>query len=219
MAAVAPRRLRADAARNRQALIDAAHRLFVRRGLTVTLDDIAAEAGVNVATAYRHFGNKQELASAFLQQVIEDAEQICERAATAADPWQGIVTFFTDTFDLMMANRGLHDLFTPGLADASLRELDERVEPLVHRLLARAQKSGDLRTDLQPGDIGVIFQMLATLDEIPTPDPEMLGKRYLAFVLDGLRPSATILPGTAPSKDEIRVATVKSATKGGSARR
>ena len=48
-----PRRLRADAARNRQALIDAAQRLFAARGLSATLDDIAAEAGVNVATAYR----------------------------------------------------------------------------------------------------------------------------------------------------------------------
>jgi len=51
------RRLRADAVRNRQALIDAAERLFTTRGLSVTLDDIAAEAGVNVATAYRHFAN------------------------------------------------------------------------------------------------------------------------------------------------------------------
>jgi hypothetical protein len=45
-----PRRLRADAVRNRQALIDAAQRLFAARGLSVTLDDITAEAGVNVST-------------------------------------------------------------------------------------------------------------------------------------------------------------------------
>src|SRR3954467_1190217 len=102
-----PRRLRADAARNRQALMDAAYRLFTTRGLSVTLDDIAAEAGVNVATAYRHFANKHELAQAFLEQITQDAIAIAEQAAAAADPWQGLTDFFTRTLGLMVANRGL----------------------------------------------------------------------------------------------------------------
>jgi AcrR family transcriptional regulator len=63
--------MRADAARNRQALMDSAQRLFITRGLSVTLDDIAAEAGVNVATAYRNFANKGELVEAFLQQIAD----------------------------------------------------------------------------------------------------------------------------------------------------
>ena len=65
--AAEPRRLRADAARNRQRLIDAAEEVFAARGLDATLDDIARHAGVNVATAYRHFDSKHELARAFLQ--------------------------------------------------------------------------------------------------------------------------------------------------------
>ena len=89
-----PRRLRADAARNRQALVDAALRLFASRGLSVTLDDIAAEAGVNVATAYRHFANKHELAADYIRQQFETALVIAEESAALEDPWQGLTEFF-----------------------------------------------------------------------------------------------------------------------------
>src|SRR3954453_12970109 len=136
-----PRRLRADAARNRQALIDAAQRLFAVRGLGVTLDDIAAEAGVNVATAYGHFANKHELATAFLHQKIEQVITIAEEAAAAEDPWQGMVDFLERILGLMAANRDMHDVFTPGFANQSLEQLDTRIEPLLRDLLARGKRA------------------------------------------------------------------------------
>src|SRR4051794_21810697 len=114
--APAPRRLRADAARNREALIAAALRLFSTRGPSVTLDDIAREAGVNVATAYRHFANKHELAAAYIQEQIETAITIAEEADAADDPWQGLTDFLRQTLDLIIANRGLHDILMPGMS-------------------------------------------------------------------------------------------------------
>jgi AcrR family transcriptional regulator len=200
-----PRRLRADAARNRQALIDAAQRLFTARGLSVTLDDIAAEAGVNVATAYRHFANKQELAGAFLAQIIDEAFAIAERAADADDPWRGLTDFLSQTADLMAAKRGLHDVFT-GYADEWLEEIDERFEPVLRRLITRGQEAGALRADIEPGDMGVILQMLATVADIPTDDQPALLRRYQELMLAGLRPSAAALPGSAPSPAQTRQA-------------
>jgi AcrR family transcriptional regulator len=203
------RRLRADAARNHQALIDAAQRLLAARGLSVTLDDIAAAAGVNIATAYRHFANKHELTAAFLQQKIEQAIAIAEEAATAPDPWQGVIDFLRRALALMVANRGLHDVFTPGLAAEWLERLDERIDPVLARLVARAQQAGELRGDIEARDLGVILQMLATVSDIPTSDqPGLLG-RYLALVLDGLKPGENHLPGAAPSAAELRAATAR----------
>ena len=86
-AAAEPRRLRADAARNRQRLIDAAEEIFAARGLDATLDDIARHAGVNVATAYRHFDSKHELARAFLQATIDRAVAMAEEAAAVETRW------------------------------------------------------------------------------------------------------------------------------------
>lgn len=64
-----PPRERADAARNRRRILDAADRLFVRHGVdAVSLDAIAAEAGVGKGTLFRRFGSKAGLASALLDE-------------------------------------------------------------------------------------------------------------------------------------------------------
>lgn len=204
--AAEPRRLRADAARNRQALMDAAQRLFAERGLSVTLDDIAAAAGVNVATAYRHFANKHELAGAFLQQKIDQALTIAEEAEASEDPWEGLAQFLARALDLMIANRGLHDVFTPGYADEWLQRLDERIEPVLCSLIARAQQAGALRQEIQPGDLGVILQMLTSVTDIPTEDQALTVRRYLTLILAGLRPGGEPLPGEAPSPAQTREA-------------
>jgi AcrR family transcriptional regulator len=214
-----PRRLRADAARNRQALIDAAQRLFTARGLSVTLDDIAAEAGVNVATAYRHFANKHELVGAFLRQKLDEALAIAERAAAAEDPWHGLTDFLSQTVELMTANRGLHDVFTPGYADEWLERLDERFEPPVRRLIARGREAGVLRGDIEPGDLGVVLQMLATVGDKPTDDQALLLRRYLELILSSLRPSEVPLSGIAPTPAQARETTLPTLRKAGTSAR
>lgn len=210
--ATEPRRLRADAARNHQALIDAAQRLFTTRGLAVTLDDIAAEAGVNVATAYRHFANKHELARAYLQQILDQAITIAEEAAAEDDPWQGIVDFLTRTLHLMAANRGLHDVFTASYTGEWMDRLAERIDPLLHDLLARAQRAGVVRRDVAPPDLGVALQMLAAVTDIESPNLDALLSRYLGLVLDGLKPSRTRLPGAPPSSAEVHAAATSQVT-------
>ena len=87
------RPLRRDAARNRASLVQAGRELFAEHGLDVSLDDIAARAGVGVGTAYRHFANKHELARAIFTEAIERIIALAEDAAADSDPWRGIVRF------------------------------------------------------------------------------------------------------------------------------
>jgi len=62
-------RERADAARNRLRVLEAAERLFAERGVaSVTMDDIAAAAGVGKGTLYRRFTDKGGLAVALLDE-------------------------------------------------------------------------------------------------------------------------------------------------------
>jgi AcrR family transcriptional regulator len=62
-------RERADAARNRLRVLDAAERLFAQHGVAgVTMDDIAAAAGVGKGTLYRRFTDKGGLAVALLDE-------------------------------------------------------------------------------------------------------------------------------------------------------
>jgi AcrR family transcriptional regulator len=116
-----PRRLRADAARNRQRLIDAAAEVFSARGLDATLDDIARHAGVNVATAYRHFVNKHELAREFLRQCIDRAVAVGEEAAANPDPWAGLTQFLERNLELQALKRRAGRRADPGLRRRALR--------------------------------------------------------------------------------------------------
>jgi AcrR family transcriptional regulator len=63
------RRERADAARNRAAILAASERLFAEYGVeAVSMDAIAAEAGVGKGTLFRRFGDKAGLATALLDE-------------------------------------------------------------------------------------------------------------------------------------------------------
>jgi AcrR family transcriptional regulator len=58
---------RADAARNAARILDACERLFSERGVqNVSMDEIAAEAGVGKGTLFRRFGDRAGLARAVL---------------------------------------------------------------------------------------------------------------------------------------------------------
>jgi AcrR family transcriptional regulator len=70
-----PTRERADAARNRRKVLTAAQSLFADRGVEgVTMDDVAAAAGVGKGTLYRRFGDKSGLAAALLDERERDLQ-------------------------------------------------------------------------------------------------------------------------------------------------
>jgi AcrR family transcriptional regulator len=64
---------RADAERNRRALIDAARRVFERDGyVAARITDIAEAAGVAHGSFYSHFPGKEEIFAAVLAEVSEE---------------------------------------------------------------------------------------------------------------------------------------------------
>ena len=72
-----PRRERADAARNREALMEAAKRLLERHGPEgITMDAVAGEAGVGKGTLFRRFGDRASLFRA----LIDDRERAFQEA-------------------------------------------------------------------------------------------------------------------------------------------
>ena len=207
-AAAEPRRLRADAARNRQRLIDAAEEVFAARGLDATLDDIARHAGVNVATAYRHFDNKHELARAYLQQTLDRAVALAEEAARVDDPMAGLAQFLEQALELMAANRGLFDVLINGYdAEWFKDQLHDLITGPVRHLVVRGQQAGVVRPDVDGTDFAVLLPMLSSVSDrgvvACVPEPT---RRYLALVLAGLRPDGTPLPGRPPTDAELRTA-------------
>ncbi len=201
------RPLRRDAERNRLRILAAAAQVFTERGLEATLDEVARAAGVGVGTVYRRFPDKEALVAALFRERIDNLVTVAEDACAAADPWQAIVSYLEYAAGAMAGDTGLRQLMMFATYDRDqVSYAGDRMRPVITRLVQRAQASGDLRGDFEATDVKMIAFMLASLAEYTgavTPD---VWRRYLAMLIDGLRPSrgeTSALPVPAPTVREL----------------
>jgi AcrR family transcriptional regulator len=187
--------LRADAERNRQRLLAAATELFATRGLDVTLDDIARHAGVGTGTAYRRFSNKGALIEALMVERIGELAAIANECLEEPDPWVGLTSYLERALELMASDRGLKDvLFGAGRGRERVLHARRAIGPPVTKLVRRAVAAGAVRTDMETSDVPLISFMLHTVVEFGRDVEPELYRRYLAIVLDGLRPRDDLEP-------------------------
>jgi AcrR family transcriptional regulator len=107
-----PQRERADAARNRVAVLDAAERLFREHGVdAVTMDAVAAAAGVGKGTLFRRFGDKAGLAVALLDERERELQQAILGGPAPLGPGapaaQRLHAFFAAYLDYVLAHLDL----------------------------------------------------------------------------------------------------------------
>ena len=179
------RPLRADAERNRRRILAAAATVFAERGLDVSLDDIAAAAGVGVGTVYRRFPDKDALIDALFADKIGDVERLAHECLGMTDPGEAFASFLRGVCRLNAEDRGLKEvLLFRGLDRA--RRARETIAPLAGRLLERAQAAGAVRADLAPTDIPLMhFAVGFVADRTREVAPDYW-ERTVTILLDGL---------------------------------
>ncbi len=196
---------RVDVRRNRARLVEAARRLFERDGVDVSVREIATEAGVGVATLYRHFPSRDELVDAVLADAFEELVSAGERALACESGWLGFTGLVDETLALCARNHGLRDVFETQRGRERAASMRRRIRPMFAELIERAQAQGTLRADVTPQDIPLLFwgaDRVIGLTSDVAPD---LWRRQLGLILDGLRASAaTPLPTPALSEAELR---------------
>lgn len=201
------RPLRRDAERNRQRILAAAAEVFTERGLDASLDEVARAAGVGIGTVYRRFPDKESLVCELFRDRIDALVTVAERACAAADPWQAVTGYLEHTAAALAGDLGLRQLMMFGTYDrAQVCYARDRMSPVITRLVERAQASGDLRPDFQAADVKMIAFMLAAVAEYAASAAPEVWRRYLAMLIDGLRPSrdaASVLPVAAPTASEL----------------
>ena len=185
-----PRRLRADALRNRQRILDAAEGIFANRGVEAPIDDIAALAGVGIGTVYRHFPTKEVLFQAI---VTDRFDRLAEQAAALeriGDP-EALFLYVATMASFVASHRGMaEEISRQGGLDAQHASfkagLKLKLTGCIRRLLGDAQASGAVRADVTAEDITALVAGLC----YATRENTVASERLVAIVCEGLREHA-----------------------------
>lgn len=114
----APARLTADA--RRQAIMDAAKDLFLRKGYAATsLEEIVATSGGSLATLYQLFGNKQGLWEALVAEVTDILTAPLQDAMIHHGDPRGVLKEFARRLDALERSRVCAGAFRLMLAEGS----------------------------------------------------------------------------------------------------
>ena len=183
-----PRRLRADAERNRAAILAAARDVFTEQGLEAPLEEIAARAGVGIATLYRRFPDRQQLIAAALIGKITQYAEAAGQALAVPDPWAGFSGFVERICELQAGDRGLSDLLCMALpAGEHIEQLRRQANGQVVQLVERAKAAGQLREDFAGEDLLLLLIANAAIVHVTRADAPYAWRRFVALALDAFQ--------------------------------
>jgi AcrR family transcriptional regulator len=206
----APRRQRADAERNRRALIDAAVEVFGERGLDGTVAEVASRAGVGQGTAFRHFPTKEDLIAATVRDMLDRITATATQLLDEPNPLVALRELMHAGSEMMIKNQGFKDATanSPVLEeDPHVQAAHEHLTEVAGLLLARAQEAGAIRADVTPEDIPLLLCAVSATDIPRREEQPALWERYFEIVFSGLcspAAPATGLAVSAPTQDELR---------------
>jgi AcrR family transcriptional regulator len=199
--------LRADAARNREALVEAARSVFAEQGLDAPLDDIAKRAGIGNATLYRRFPQRADLVAAVFAERMADHVEAVEAGLAAPDPWNGFASYVQAVAAMQASDLGIADLVTLDLSAApEIEALRARAYHGLVQLVARAQEAGALRADFTDQDVVLLLMANAGLVERAHGIPTEASARVVALLLDGMRARAATAGPAAPPACQVLAA-------------
>ena len=187
-AATQPRPLRADARRNRAAILKAARQVFGRQGPDAQMDDVARKAGVGMGTVYRHFPTKEALIDALIADRVEQITAFSTEALEDPDPWHGLRRALWRGAELGARDRALTGMFAERPAQMGAAHSQGRLTENTAELLRRAQAAGSVRPDLVAEDIRMVMcGVMSAMHKTGGPDG---WKRHLRLALDGMASGA-----------------------------
>jgi AcrR family transcriptional regulator len=181
------RKPRADSARNRQLLIDAAKAGFSEAGLNVSLEEIARRAGVGIGTLYRHFPTREAVVEAVYRREVEQLAQSVPKlletspAAEALHQWMHLFVDYIATKRMIAPSLGA----AAGRSSPLYATSAELITHAITTLVKRAAATGDVRKDIDPKDL--LRAMVGVSYGNPDPGWEASARRLIDLLMDGLR--------------------------------
>ncbi|MFF4353283.1 TetR/AcrR family transcriptional regulator [Streptomyces sp. NPDC001530] len=200
-------RPRADALRNRERIVAAAREMFVEFGPEVPFDEIARRAGVGNATVYRNFPDRDALTREVVCSVMDrTSESVEEAIARGGDAFEALSEFVHFAADerigaLCPMLSKTFDQNHPDLVAAR-----DRITALIEQLMAHAREAGQLRPDVEFGDLMIaVSQLTRPLPGTACQGIDRFVHRHLQLFLDGMRaPARSELPGVAATVEDMQ---------------
>jgi AcrR family transcriptional regulator len=182
----APRRLRADAQRNLDSLLEAAKAVFGTSGVDAPAKEIADLAGVGVGTLYRHFPQRSDLVKAVFQREVDACADAGPVLTAAHEPGTALAKWLQRYTEFLATKRGLATALHSGdpAFDALPGYFMQRLGPALGSLLETAAAAGDIRADISAEDL---LHALAHLCQPPPGEGVGYSRRMVTLLVDGLR--------------------------------
>lgn len=182
----APQRVRADARRNEDAVIEAAKAVFATGGVDAPAREIAGLAGVGVGTLYRRFPTRADLVIAVFKREVDACTAEAATLAAAHQPGEALVLWLRRYTRFIATKRGLAQALHSG--DPAFQALPDyfrqNFEPALTRLLSAAADDGSVRPGIEPYEL---LRAIGNLAAIKGAEPEGETPVMVELLIDGLR--------------------------------
>ena len=149
------RKLRTDALRNRERILEVAKRAFTREGADASLDEIAKQAGVGAGTLYRHFPTRDALIEAVYRSEVEKLAAAAGGFAAAMAPVEALRAWLLLFVDYVAAKHIIAPALNSVAGGPSRLYEGSRslVQGAIDELVKNAKKSGEVRKDVDASDL------------------------------------------------------------------
>lgn len=183
-------RVRIDAQRNIDALLQAAIEVFSTSGVDAPVREIAEKAGVGIGTFYRHFPQRADLVAAVFRREIDACADAASILAAEHESGEALAKWMQRYAAFLGTKRGLAAALHSG--NPAFEPLPmyfrQRLEPALRALLESAAAAGEVRTDFTAQDILDAVASLCRSAYDHGPDH---ARRMVALLVDGLRYGAS----------------------------
>ena len=186
---------RADAARNRERVLGAATRVFAISDTEPSLREIAREAGVGIATLYRHFPTRESLVEAVYEDQVRRLTAGARQLLDRLSPSEALRQWMDLFADWLATKHGMLDTLTAMIDAGEIAQAETREELLgaIAVILDAGQIAGDIRTDVTPEDVAT--SLLGILSVAGRPQQRPQAARLLDLLRDGIRTHETLITG------------------------
>ena len=186
--AIAGKPLRADALRNRDALVAVARVAFSTATEAVPLEDIARDAGVGIGTLYRHFPTREALVEVVYSAELDEVVQSASTLLGDLGPEPALRAWMRRYAEFSVMKRGIMDTLRAGWASGRIATpaTRERINGAIGEILMAGAADRTLRSDVTADDVTTMI-LGVVLSTGPTA-PRSQVHRLLNVLVDGLRP-------------------------------